>query len=102
MLLSTFTIETKTVRIVRLDGTIAAITGKAVLSRLETTGASGEVSAMVYIAKDGKRRACSLSWRRRVLKYDEGESQHCKLDQQFENLHDSYSQKSSVNNGIIV
>ena len=81
MLGAAFTIGTKTVRIVRLHGTIAAITGKAVLSRPETAGASGEVSAIVYIAKDRKRRACSLGWRRRALKYDEGEGQHRKFHQ---------------------
>jgi hypothetical protein len=76
MLVSTFTTEIKTVRVVRLHGTIAAITGKAVFSTPETAGASGEVPAIVYIAKDGKRRACSLSRRRRSLQYYESESQH--------------------------
>lgn len=56
-----FTLKSKAIRIVRLRGTIVAITGKAVFSAPETAGASGKVSAIIYIAKDGKRRACSLS-----------------------------------------
>lgn len=74
-------LKIKTVRIVRLHGAIAAITGQAVLSRPETAGARDEGFAIVYIAKDGKRRACSLSWRRSALKYDKSEGQHRKLDQ---------------------
>jgi hypothetical protein len=75
-LVSTFTLQTKTVRIICLHRAVTAITGKAVFSTPETAGANGEVPAIVYIANDGKRRACSLSWRRRSLQYYESESQH--------------------------